>query len=150
MTVEAANLGDWPTLILILFLVFLSGFVLDPIPIILIIIPIAMPLMKVFGFDPIWFCILFLMVIQTSYLTPPMTPAIFYLRGIGPPEITLMDVYRGGVPFIEEERAHGRRQGEGALRNPTRRAPDAANHRRALRAPRRLEGAALPARLRGD
>ncbi len=81
MTVEAVNLGDWRTLILILFLVFLSGFVLDPISVILIINPIAMPLMKVFGFDPIWFCILFLVVIQASYLAPPMTPASCALRG---------------------------------------------------------------------
>jgi TRAP-type mannitol/chloroaromatic compound transport system permease large subunit len=53
-----------------------------------------------FGFDPVWFCILFLIVIQTSYLTPPMAPAIFYLRGISPPEITLRTMFRGVVPFI--------------------------------------------------
>ena len=47
-----------------------------------------------------WFCILFLIVIQTSYLTPPMAPAIFYLRGISPPEITLMHMYKGVLPFI--------------------------------------------------
>ncbi len=135
MTVEAANLSGWPTLILFLFMAFISGFVLDPISAIRIIIPIAMPPMKVFGVDPIWFCVLFLVVIQTNYLTPPMTPAIFYLHGISPLEIMLMDMYLGVVPFTEEERAHGRRQGEGALRNPTRRARDAANHRRALPAP---------------
>ena len=65
--------------------------------------PIAIPLMKIFGFDPVWFCILFLIVIQTSYLTPPMAPAIFYLRGISPPEIRLSDMYRGVVPFIALE-----------------------------------------------
>jgi TRAP-type mannitol/chloroaromatic compound transport system permease large subunit len=52
------------------------------------------------GHDPVWFCILFLVVLQTSYLTPPMAPSIFYLRGIAPPEITLHDMYRGVVPFI--------------------------------------------------
>ena len=46
------------------------------------------------------FCICFLIMIQTSYLTPPMAPAIFYLRGISPPEITLMHMYKGVVPFI--------------------------------------------------
>ena len=50
-----------------------------------------------------WFCIVFLIVIQTSYLTPPMAPAIFYLRGISPPEIRLMDMYRGVMPFIALE-----------------------------------------------
>ena len=52
------------------------------------------------GFDPVWFCVLFLIVIQTSYLTPPMAPAIFYLRGISPPEMTLRHMFTGVVPFI--------------------------------------------------
>jgi tripartite ATP-independent transporter DctM subunit len=94
------GLSAWPTLFLILFLAFVAGFVLDLISIILIFIPIAILLMKQFGFDEIWFCILFLIVIQTSYLTPPMAPAIFYLRGIAPPSITLLDMYKGVVPFI--------------------------------------------------
>jgi TRAP-type mannitol/chloroaromatic compound transport system permease large subunit len=55
---------------------------------------------KTAGFDPVWFCILFLIIIQTSYLTPPLAPAIFYLRGIAPPSITLLDMYKGVVPFI--------------------------------------------------
>ena len=97
---QASGLGPWATLFMILFLSFMAGFVLDLISIILIFIPIAILLMKQFGFDEIWFCILFLIVIQTSYLTPPMAPAIFYLRGISPPEITLKDMYRGVIPFI--------------------------------------------------
>ena len=98
--VQEANMTGWHTMWLILFLTFMAGFVLDLISIILIIIPIAIPLMKGFGFDPVWFSILFLVVIQTSYLTPPMAPSIFYLRSISPPEITLRDMYCGVVPFI--------------------------------------------------
>ncbi len=97
---QATGLGPWATLFLILFLSFIAGFVLDLISIILIFIPIAILLMKQFGFDEAWFCILFLIVIQTSYLTPPMAPAIFYLRGISPPEITLKDMYKGVLPYI--------------------------------------------------
>jgi TRAP-type mannitol/chloroaromatic compound transport system permease large subunit len=52
------------------------------------------------GFDPVWFCMLLLIMIQTSYLTPPMAPAIFYLRGIAPPEMTLRHMYVGVVPFL--------------------------------------------------
>ena len=52
------------------------------------------------GFDPVWFCVLFLIMIQTSYLTPPMAPAIFYLRAVAPVEITIAHMYRGVVPFI--------------------------------------------------
>ena len=47
-----------------------------------------------------WFCVLFLIMIQTSYLTPPMAPAIFYLRAVAPEEITIGHMYRGVVPFI--------------------------------------------------
>jgi TRAP-type mannitol/chloroaromatic compound transport system permease large subunit len=48
----------------------------------------------------VWFCIALLIVIQTSYLSPPMAPAIFYFRAISPPEITTGHMYRGVLPFI--------------------------------------------------
>ncbi len=98
--IAASNLSDWGTLILFLFIAFLAGFVLEWISIILIFMPVFVPIVVQLGFDPVWFCILFLIVIQTSYLSPPMAPAIFYLRGISPPEITLPDMFRGVVPFI--------------------------------------------------
>ena len=94
------DLSPGGLLALLLGMAFLAGFVLDWISILLILIPIFMPLVKAAGFNPVWFCILFLIIIQTSYLTPPMAPAIFYLRGIAPPSITLLDMYKGVVPFI--------------------------------------------------
>jgi tripartite ATP-independent transporter DctM subunit len=94
------NLDSWALLFLMLAICFLAGFVLDWISILLILIPIFMPLVLAAGFNPVWFCILFLIVIQTSYLTPPMAPAIFYLRGISPPSITLYHMYKGVIPFI--------------------------------------------------
>lgn len=96
----AANLTATQTIFILLALAFLAGFVLDLISIVLIIIPVAIAIMRKMGVDDVWFCIMFLVVIQTSYLTPPMAPAIFYLRGISPPEITLGDMYRGVIPFI--------------------------------------------------
>jgi len=98
--IQAADLEPWWTLALFLALSFLAGFVLEWISILLIFIPVFIPIVEAMGFDPVWFCILFLIVIQTSYLTPPMAPAIFYLRGISPPEITLGHMFRGVVPFI--------------------------------------------------
>ena len=95
-----AQLGGWATLALFLLISFIAGFFLDWISVLLIFIPVFMPLVRALGFDPVWFCILFLIVIQTSYLTPPMAPAIFYLRGISPPEITLRMMFRGVIPFI--------------------------------------------------
>ena len=98
-----ANFGPWTTMIVLLFIAFLAGFVLDLISIVLIVIPVAVAVLRQMGVNDVWFCIMFLIVIQTSYLTPPMAPAIFYLRGISPPEITLKDMYKGVIPFIALE-----------------------------------------------
>jgi tripartite ATP-independent transporter DctM subunit len=97
---EAADISPWATLLLILFIAFVAGFALDLVSVILVLVPISMPVIRALGFDPVWFCILFLVMIQTSYLTPPMAPSIFYLRAISPPEIELKHMYRGVVPFI--------------------------------------------------
>ncbi|MCH4811835.1 TRAP transporter large permease [Vreelandella neptunia] len=94
------GLSPWMILGLILLIAFIAGFVLDLISVVLIIIPVAMPIVRMLGFDEIWFCVAFLVVLQTSYLTPPLAPAIFYLRAITPPEITLKHMYWGVVPFI--------------------------------------------------
>jgi len=98
--IEVMEFGSWGTLLLILALTFLAGFVMDVLSIILIVVPVAVPLITGFGFDIIWFFILLLITLQTSLLTPPMAGAIFYLRAIAPPEITLRDMYRGMTPFI--------------------------------------------------
>jgi tripartite ATP-independent transporter DctM subunit len=98
--IASAQLTPWLTLVMFLSIFFLAGFILDWISVLLIFIPVFLPIVKGMGFDPVWFCVMFLVVIQTSYLTPPMAPAIFYLRGISPPEITLQDMYKGVIPFI--------------------------------------------------
>ena len=94
------NLTPWMLLSLMMTIIFIAGFFLDWISIVLIFVPIFTPLIKIAGFDPVWFCVLFLIMIQTSYLTPPMAPAIFYLRAVAPPAITIQHMYRGVVPFI--------------------------------------------------
>ncbi|WP_404295501.1 TRAP transporter large permease subunit [Halomonas sp.] len=94
------GLNPWMIIGLILLIAFIAGFVLDLISVVLIIVPVAMPIVRMLGFDEIWFCVAFLVVLQTSYLTPPLAPAIFYLRAITPPEVTLRHMYRGVVPFI--------------------------------------------------
>lgn len=85
---------------LILFIAFIAGFLLDMMSVVLIIIPVAIPIVRLLGFDEIWFCVAFLVVLQTSYLTPPLAPSIFYLRAISPPSITLKHMYAGVIPFI--------------------------------------------------
>ncbi len=100
LLINQAQLSPWMLLSLMMLIIFIAGFFLDWISIVLIFVPLFTPLIKAAGFDPVWFCILFLIMIQTSYLTPPMAPAIFYLRAVSPPEITINDMYRGVVPFI--------------------------------------------------
>ena len=94
------QLTPWMLLSLMMLIIFIAGFFLDWISIVLIFLPLFTPLVKAAGFDPVWFCILFLIMIQTSYLTPPMAPAIFYLRAVAPPAITIRHMYAGVVPFI--------------------------------------------------
>ena len=94
------GMSPWMILGMILLIAFLAGFVLDMISVVLIVIPVAMPIVRALGFDEIWFCVAFLVVMQTSYLTPPLAPSIFYLRAITPPEVTLKHMYIGVVPFI--------------------------------------------------
>lgn len=98
--ITALDVGYWGLLAIFLGLVFIAGFFLEWISILLIFLPIFMPFVLAAGMDPVWFCMLVLIMIQTSYLTPPMAPAIFYLRGVAPPEITLRDMYAGVIPFI--------------------------------------------------
>ncbi len=97
---DAFGLSAWSIMAVILFVTFILGFIVDSISLILIIVPIAIPLIKGFGIDPLWFAVVMLVVLQTSYLTPPMSPSIFYLRAIAPPSIRLQDMYWGVIPFI--------------------------------------------------
>ncbi len=98
--VDYLDLAPAAMLVLMLFIVFLSGFILDWVSVVLICLPIFLPLIKSIGVDPIWFAVLMIIVIQTSYLTPPMAPSIFYLRSIAPPEIGYRDMYMGVAPFV--------------------------------------------------
>ena len=95
----------------ILFIIFLLGFILDWIEITLIVMPLILPVIEAMalpinGFgvveSPIvvWFAILVALVLQTSFLTPPVGFALFYLKGVCPPEISLRDIYRGIIPFV--------------------------------------------------
>lgn len=94
------ELGHTALIAICLSIVFIAGFVLDWISIVLIMVPIFGPLLKAQGVDPIWFATMFLIVIQTSYLSPPMAPSIFYLKAVAPPDMTYGQMYRGVVPFI--------------------------------------------------
>ena len=94
------NLGPTGVLFLMLFLAFIMGMFMDFIGILFIITPIYAPLVESLGFDPLWFGMLFCLTLVVSLSTPPFAYAIFYLKGIAPPDMDLLDMYKGIVPFV--------------------------------------------------
>jgi tripartite ATP-independent transporter DctM subunit len=87
-------------IICILLATFILGFFLDWIELTLIVLPLVSPVVTTLGFDPVWFTVLFAVCLQTSFLTPPVGFALFYLKGAAPDEIDIGTIYRGVVPFI--------------------------------------------------
>ncbi len=92
--------GPTGVLVCILLGTFVLGFFLDWIEISLIILPLVAPVVAALGFDLVWFAVLFAMCLQTSFLTPPVGMAIFYLRGATAQKIDTVTIYRGVVPFV--------------------------------------------------
>jgi tripartite ATP-independent transporter DctM subunit len=87
-------------LAIVMALIFVIGFFLDFIEITFIHVPVLAPIMIDFGFDPLWFCILIAVNLQTSFMTPPFGFSLFYLKAVTPPEITTGQIYRGIIPFV--------------------------------------------------
>lgn len=88
------------SLVVMLLINVLLGFIFDWIGIIFILVPIYIPIIAALGIDPVWFGTLFCICLQISYMTPPFAYSIFYLKGIAPPEVSLNDMYRGAMPFL--------------------------------------------------
>ena len=86
--------------IIVLFVMFLLGFILDTFEIIFIVIPITAPVLLTLGVDPIWLGVAVGVNLQTSFLTPPFGFSLFYLRGVAPASVTTGMIYRGVVPFV--------------------------------------------------
>lgn len=91
--------GEWGVLAAMLLVILVLGMVLDPIGIMLITLPVFMPLVQLHGIDPIWFGVLFVIMIEIAYMTPPFGFNLFYLKGVAPPEITLGDIYSSVIPY---------------------------------------------------
>lgn len=100
--VMAAPGGKWGAFSVIMIVIFLLGFMMSWVGIVLIMVPLITPIAASLGFDPVWFAIMVCVNLQMSYMTPPMAPAIFYLKGIMRPEwgIVTMDIIKGVIPFI--------------------------------------------------
>jgi len=87
-------------LILAQIIIFLLGWPLEWSEIIIIFVPIFLPLLPHFGIDPLFFGILVALNLQTSFLTPPMAMSAYYLKGIAPPSVQLVEIFKGCMPFL--------------------------------------------------
>ncbi|PVV06103.1 MAG: C4-dicarboxylate ABC transporter [gamma proteobacterium symbiont of Ctena orbiculata] len=87
-------------MVVVMLVMFLLGFILDFIEITFVVVPIIGPILLSMGLDPVWLGVMIALNLQTSFLTPPFGFALFYLRGVAPPEVTTGAIYRGVAPFI--------------------------------------------------
>ncbi len=98
--VETYEIGWWTMLIAIQVVWFLLGCVIDAWSILMITLPILMPLIPIYGFDPVWLGVLYAVNTQTGYLTPPFGAMLFMMKGIAPKEVTMTDIYQSITPFV--------------------------------------------------
>ena len=92
--------GVIAAVLVVMLAMFLLGFVLDFIEITFVVVPIVGPVLLAMGLDPVWLGIMIAINLQTSFLTPPFGFALFYLRGVAPPEVPTAAIYRGVIPFV--------------------------------------------------
>ena len=92
--------GVIAAVVVVMLVMFLLGFVLDFIEITFVVVPIVGPVLLAMGLDPVWLGIMIAINLQTSFLTPPFGFALFYLRGVAPPEVPTAAIYRGVIPFV--------------------------------------------------
>ena len=91
--------GKWGTFIIMMIIMFVLGMFIDWIGIIMITFPIFLPIAAELGFDKLWFVVAIAVMLQDSFLTPPFGYALFYLKGVSPPEVTMGDIIWGAFPF---------------------------------------------------
>lgn len=92
--------GQWGSLLVMLGILFVLGMVLDPVGIMLITLPVFLPVVQAYGFYPIWFGILFIIMMEVGYMTPPFGFNLFYLKGVCPPDVTMGDIYASVTPYV--------------------------------------------------
>lgn len=106
--VESLGLGSWGLLFILMGIVFFLGFFFDWIEITLIVLPVFAPIIAELDFGDhvqgtelvYWFAILLAVNLQTSFLTPPFGFALFYMKGVAPPEVKIQQIYKGIIPFV--------------------------------------------------
>ncbi|MFK7743662.1 MAG: TRAP transporter large permease subunit [Roseobacter sp.] len=109
-SLAATGFGPWGILIIMMIVLVVLGMFLDWVGILLLCVPIFVPIIKAMGPEPfgmtdpndlvLWFGVLYLVNMQMSFLSPPFGYALFYLRGVAPPEIPMTDIFKSALPFL--------------------------------------------------
>lgn len=112
-TIAGTGLGPYGVLVLMMFILVILGMFLDWVGILLLAVPIFVPLMKTFTFDGVfglpgvapeelalWFGVVYMVNMQMSFISPPFGYALFYLKSVAPPEVTMGQIYRSSIPFL--------------------------------------------------
>jgi TRAP-type mannitol/chloroaromatic compound transport system permease large subunit len=92
--------GVTADIVFMLALIFVLGFFLEWIEISYIAVPLFLPIFAAAGVDPVWLAMLITVMLQTSFLTPPFGWALFFLKGVAPPQVTTRHLYLGVLPFV--------------------------------------------------
>ena len=92
--------GIWADIWFLMLIIFILGFFIEWIEISYIAVPLFLPVFTAANVDMVWLATLICVNLQTSFLTPPFGWALFFLRGVAPPEVTTGDIYRGIIPFV--------------------------------------------------
>ena len=95
----SVGFGKWGTFTIMMVICFILGMFIDWIGIVLITFPIFLPIADQLGFDQLWFVVAVAVMLQDSFLTPPVGAALFYLKGVAPKEVMMSDIYWGAFPF---------------------------------------------------
>lgn len=98
--VDRLGLGPWEILLMMQLSYILMGMFLDDTAMLVIVAPLYVPLVKMLGFDLIWYGVLYTITCQIAYMTPPFGYNLFLMRAMAPPEVTLSDIYRSIIPFV--------------------------------------------------
>ena len=87
-------------IVVMMLIIIALGMVIDWLGILFLTIPLFIPIVEALGFDPVWFGVLFVMNIQMAYLSPPFGQGMFYVKGVAPPEVSMMDIVKSVWPFL--------------------------------------------------
>lgn len=98
--IVGSNLNRWMIFAVMMLIIFVLGMFMDSTPIVIITMPIFMPIVRALEFDPLWFGLVVTMNLLLGFLTPPFGLSMFYFKGIGHKDVSMLDLYKGCLPFV--------------------------------------------------